>query len=182
MAPPIYIIAGVVTLIAYLFTSYTFFGSAAIFITIIISVVLAWKFVARQGTGHIKLHNLKFVDIQNESDKYLYTYALNGKSNFKNKYLKMTFASQLPDYMWTEIQKAMTKNNIYFEDITKDEMQDIGIGSITYSYFTEADFDKYGTDINKWQLLLNDAVEKQREFVEKENQRNPDRPKLYEIM
>ena len=181
MAPPIYIIAGVVTLIAYLFTSYTFFDSVGIFIAIIISVVLGWKFLARQGTGHIKLHNLKFVDIQKVGSEYIYTYVVRAKLNFKNKYLKMVFTSQLPDYMWTEIQKAMAKNNIYFEDLVEGKPQDIKIGSITYSYFSDADFEKYGTDINKWQSALNKAVDKQTKLVEEENQKNPNRPKLYEI-
>lgn len=181
LSPPPYIIAVVVTLLAYLFTSYTLLGGVGSFVAIIIAFALGWKFLIRQGTGHIKLHNLKFVDIQKEGDEYVYTYVVSAKLNFKNKYLKMTFTSQLPDYMWTEIQKAMMKNGIHFEDLVEGKLQDIKIGSITYSYFSDADFEKYGTDINKWQSTLNEAVDKQRTFVEEENQKNPDRPKLYEI-
>jgi len=47
IAPPVYIIAIVITLVAYLFTSYTFFSGIGIFIAIIIFVVLVWKFLIR---------------------------------------------------------------------------------------------------------------------------------------
>jgi len=181
LSTPAYIIAAIVTLIAYLLTNHSFFGAVGILVVVIISFLLGWKFLIRRGIGGIKLHKLKFVDIRKGDDEYAYIYAVNAKANFKNKYLKMIFTSRLPDYMWSEIQKAMTKNNIYFEDITEGESRDIKIGSITYSYFSDADFKKYGTDINKWQSFLNKAIDKQRVFVEEENQKNPDRPRLHEI-
>lgn len=181
ISPPSYIIAGVATLLVYLVTSYGFGGGTGIFIAIIIAFVLGWKFFIKQGAGHIKLHNLKFVDIEKNGGEYVYTYAVSAKLNFKNKYLKMIFTSRLPDYMWIEIQKAMTKNKLHFEDITKGQPLNIKIGHITYSYFSNADFEKYGTDIDKWQSLLDKAIKKQRAFVEGENKKNPDRPKLYEI-
>lgn len=180
-SPQAYITAGVITLLAYLLTNYAFLGGTSIFIAIIIAVFLGWKFLIRQGAGHIKLHNLKFVGIEKNDNEYVYTYVVSAKSNFKNKYLKMIFTSQLPDYMWTEIQKAMTKSSIYFEDLTEKEPRDIKIGSLTYSYFSNVDFEKYGTDIKQWQSFLGEAVDKQRTFVEEENKKNPNRPKLYEI-
>lgn len=181
ISPPPYIIAGVATLLVYLATSYGFGGGIGIFITITIAVFLGWKFLIRQGTGHIKLHNLKFVNIEKNGDEYVYIYVVSAKLNFKNKYLKMLFTSRLPDYMWTEIQKAMAKNCIYFEDLTEGEPQNIKIGSIAYSYFSDADFKKYSTNIKQWQSFLKKAVDKQRTFVEKEMKKNPDRSKLYEI-
>ena len=181
ISPPAYIIAGVITLLVYLFTNYAFLGGTGIFIAIVVVFLLGWKFLIRQGTGHIKLHNLKFVDIEKNGNEYLYVYVVSAKSNFKNKYLKMIFTSPLPDYMWTEIQKAMTKNSIYFEDLTKGEPRDVKIGHLTYSYFSDTDFEKYGTDIKQWQSFLNKAVDKQSSFVAQENKKNPNRPKLYEV-
>lgn len=69
ISPPPYIIAGVATLLVYLATSYGFGDGIGVFITIIIAVFLGQKFLIRQGTGHIKLHNLKFVGIEKNDNE-----------------------------------------------------------------------------------------------------------------
>lgn len=120
----------------------------------------------------MKLHNLELVEMKSNDDNYIYIYAVLAKSFFKKKYLKFIFNSDLPHYWWTEIQKVMTRNNLYFEDLTENEPVDLEIGTFSYSQFSDKDLSKYGTTVNGWRKLRKEAVVTQRAFVNTHNEKH----------
>ena len=118
----------------------------------------------------MKLHNLELVEIKADNKTYEYIYAVLAKSFLKKKFIKFTFSSTLPHYLWTEIQKAMIKKNIYFEDLPENKPVDIEIGSLTYSAFSEEDLDNYGNDVSGWKKLRSEAVGNQKELEREYNE------------
>lgn len=114
----------------------------------------------------MKLKKITLVDINYDGKNYDYVYAVLGKSFFKKVFFKIIFTSKLPHYWWTDIQKMMRSKNIYWEDIVEGEATDLEIGFITYTPFSQDDFDRYGDSFGQWKPLLDAAVKKQRELKE----------------
>ncbi len=119
----------------------------------------------------MRLHKLDFVDIFKEGEKYIHVYAVFAKSFFKKHYLKFTFVSDLPHYYWTDVQKTMTRDKLYFEDLVEGKPTKLEIGTIRYAHFVDDDFQQFGTDLDNWKRLLDDALDKQKVFQDEYNEK-----------
>lgn len=117
----------------------------------------------------MKLCNLELVEMNSKDKKCIYVYAVLAKSFFKKKFIKILFESQLPHYWWSEIQKTMVKNKLFFEDLVKSKSVSLDIGILYFNYFNTDDLKKYGTDLRNWKILKDTAVKKQMELCEEYN-------------
>lgn len=130
----------------------------------------------------MKLLNLELVEIKPEGKKYIYIYAVLAKTFFKKKFIKFIFESQLPHYWWSEIQKAMMNNKIFFEDLTENKPMQLDIGTLFYTYFTEDDLKKYGNSVAEWKVLKEDVIKIQLKLSEEYDAQygSPDLSALWE--
>ncbi len=115
----------------------------------------------------MKLKKIELLNIEKGDGGYEYIYGAFGISLFLfKKFYKITFTSDLPHWWWSEIQKQMVRKKIYFEDLLdkRNEKLDIGMGKVQCIPFTKEDEYIYGVSLQRWKVLLNKAVDKQKEL------------------
>lgn len=131
----------------------------------------------------MKVANVKLVEIKKDTEGYIYIYVGVIKSFFKKTFIKITFSSKLPHYMWKEIvreiQSIMLDENKTIDDLIKKTTPTVlKIGKILFERFNESDITKYSTNIVHWQKLLEESIDRQMELESKYNEKYGT-PKLY---
>jgi len=114
----------------------------------------------------MRLKKIELLDIYKTSAGYEYVYGAFGKSLFSRKFYKITFSSDKPQWWWSEIQKEMAKEGIYFEDLLEKDSTNIGMGILRCVPFSREDTEQFGEDLTVWKNHLRNAVEKSRELSE----------------
>ncbi len=112
----------------------------------------------------MKLQNLELVEMISKNEKFIYVYAVLAKSFFRKKIIKLSFESELPHYWWSEIQRTMINNKIFFENLVENKNIVLDIGTLSFDYFDGNDLKKYGDSVNAWKDLKKIAIETQMKF------------------
>jgi len=110
----------------------------------------------------MKLKKIELLDIYKAGAGFEYIYGAFGKSLFSKKFYKITFSSDKPQWWWTEIQKQMAKQGVFFEDLLEQDTTDIGMGILQCVPFSKEDTEKFGEELDIWKKHLKNAIEKSR--------------------
>ena len=111
-----------------------------------------------------KLNKYCLVDIVNDNDKNTYLYLLQSKRFFKKLDWKLTFISELPFYLFTDISKVFINEGYFFEDLIDRDIK-ISIGTINVRRFTKEDNDLYSNNYSLWHSNYFDkAIDKQQKL------------------
>ena len=114
----------------------------------------------------MKLKKIELLDIYKAGAGFEYIYGAFGTSLFSKKFYKITFSSDKPQWWWTEIQKQMAKQGIFFEDLLEQDTTDIGMGNLRCVPFSKEDTEQFSEDLDIWKKHLDNAVEKSRKLSE----------------